>query len=90
MSNFFVPTQVAIVESTLLLHNHIRHFDVDDDAIARHEANLNAFRIREVVDASAAGVDDPNAYATLEEWRDAIATKMWEDYQLYLTMHNLH
>ena len=85
MKSFDFPFQCDVVVCTLLVHNFIRmnqlyedEFDiVDVDAVDHNEDDD--------------GVDENNVHvnAALNQWRDAIATEMWDAYQIVLQERGL-
>lgn len=90
MSAYPFPTQCDLVQCCCMLHNFIRrnqldndmfdHLDDDDYDVDNDDAN---------VANDDDYVEDHANYATAAAWRDDIAQRMWDAYQLELIARNI-
>ena len=81
MKSFDFPFQCDIVICALLVHNFIRMNQLYEDEF--DDVDIPADNQNEYDDD---GVDENNIYvnAALNQWRDGIATEMWDAYQIIL------
>ena len=82
MKSFDFPFQCDIVICALLVHNFVRMNQLYEDEFD----NVDVPADNQNEDDDTDGVDENNIYvnAALNQWRDGIATEMWDAYQILL------
>ena len=88
MLEYNFPFQVKLVRCAFLLHNFIRfnqhyqdEFDVEDDVEMNNAGNENCGNI--------GGGKSTAEKNRLNAWRNGIAQRMWDQYQIYVAENGL-
>lgn len=82
MHSYPFTVQQDLVECAMIFHNFIRHQQRYDDQFYE---NLPEEQVHREEEAEANEMNNANPVInSLNEWRDGIAQRMWDDYQNYL------